>query len=181
MTDRLPVVVRPARSDDIHSIIEFDSSYTTDYVWQMEYREDEGAVTSVFRKVRLPRSMRVMYPRDTAAIADHWTQRRLFIAAEVQGHVRGYLSITEGTILDTGWVAEFAVERKMRRQGIGTALISSAVDWARKSGKRRLILEVQSKNYPGICFCQKHGFTFSGYSDRYFMNQDIALFFGMSL
>jgi len=181
MSDRLPVIVRPARSDDIRAIIDFDSSYATDYVWQMEFREDDGAVTSVFRKVRLPRSMRVIYPRDTATLADQWTHRRLFIVAEVQAYVRGYLSITDGTIHDTAWVAEFAVERKVRKVGIGTALISSAVDWARKADKRRLIIEVQSKNYPAICFCQKHGFVFCGYSDRYFANQDIAVFFGMSL
>ena len=79
------------------------------------------------------------------------------------------------------WVAEFAVERKVRKVGIGTALISSAVDWARKADKRRLIIEVQSKNYPAICFCQKARLRFCGYSDRYFANQDIAVFFGMSL
>ena len=110
MSDRLPVIVRPARSDDIRAIIDFDSSYATDYVWQMEFREDDGAVTSVFRKVRLPRSMRVIYPRDTATLADQWTHRRLFIVAEVQAHVRGYLSITDGTIHDT------ALGRRVRRR-----------------------------------------------------------------
>ena len=36
---------------------------------------------------------------------------------------------------------------------------------------------VQSKNFPAISFLQKHGFKFSGYNERYYRNQDIALYF----
>lgn len=181
-TKRLPIGVRPARAEDVRLLANFDHSFTTDYVWQVEMREEQGQGIGVnFRQARLPRSVRVVYPRDAETLAAVWTQRRLFIVAEVETQVRGYLSVMEGTMHDTGWVAEFAVERKVRRQGIGMALISSAVDWARKVGLRRLLIEVQSKNYPAICFCQKHGFAFCGYSDLYFTSQDIALFFGMSL
>jgi GNAT superfamily N-acetyltransferase len=176
------IVVRPARSDDIHVLSQFDHSYSTDYVWQMEMREEQGRNIQInFRQARLPRSVRVMYPREADSLAEIWTHRRLFIVAEVEDQPRGYLSVMEGTMPDTGWVAEFAVERRVRRQGIGAVLISSAADWARKVGLRRLLVEVQSKNYPAICFCQKHGFNFCGYSDLYFSNQDIALFFGVSL
>ncbi len=160
----------------------FDHSYSTDYVWQMEVREEQNQSINVnFRQARLPRSVRVNYPRDAETLAAVWTHRRLFVVAEVDEQVRGYLSVMEGAMPDTGWVAEFSVERKVRRQGIGSALISGAVDWARKVGLRRLLVEVQSKNYPAICFCQKHGLNFCGYNDQYFANQDIALFFGMLL
>ncbi|MBM4421970.1 MAG: GNAT family N-acetyltransferase [Chloroflexi bacterium] len=179
--NRIPVVVRPARADDIRTLATFDHSYSTDYVWQVEVREEQGQITAGFRQARLPRSVRVLYPRDAETLAAVWTQRRLFIVAEIEDQVRGYLSVMEATVNDTGWVAEFAVERKVRRQGIGAVLVASAVDWARAVDLRRLLVEVQSKNYPAICFCQKHGFTFCGYNDRYFANQDIALFFGISL
>ena len=178
---RLPVAVRPAKSDDIRLLANFDHSYSTDYVWQVDVREEKGQIATSFRQARLPRSVRVLYPREAETLAAVWTQRRLFIVAAVEDQVRGYLSVMEGTMNDTGWVAEFTVERKVRRQGIGTALITSAVEWGRKVGLRRLLIEVQSKNYPAICFCQKHGFAFCGYSDLYFANQDIALFFGMTL
>ncbi|HLB46149.1 MAG TPA: GNAT family N-acetyltransferase [Anaerolineales bacterium] len=178
---RLPIVVRPARSDDIRVISTFDHSYSTDYVWQVDVREEQGQINTTFRQARLPRSVRVLYPRDAETLAAVWTQRRLFIVAEVENQVRGYLSVMEAPMNDTGWVAEFAVERKVRRQGIGAALISSTVDWARNVGLRRLLIEVQSKNYPAISFCQKHGFAFCGYNDLYFANQDIALFFGTLL
>ncbi len=180
-SDPSSVAVRPARSDDIHALAAFDHSYSTDYVWQVDFREEQGQITSIFRQVRLPRSMRVQYPRSGEALAANWTRRRLFIVAETQGRVCGYLSVADGAMADIGSVAEFAVERKSRRQGIGTALVTSAADWARSAGLRRLVVETQSKNYPAICFCQKHGFTFCGYNDGYYANRDIALFFGMTL
>jgi hypothetical protein len=40
---------------------------------------------------------------------------------------------------------------------------------------------MQPKNYPAICLAQKLGFDLCGYNDRYFANQDIALFFAKNL
>lgn len=180
-SERLPITVRPATAGDIAAIVAFDHSYSTDYVWQMDHREEDNQINVIFRQVRLPRSVRVAYPREVESLAAGWQSRRLFIVAESRGEAHGYLSVADGAVGGTGWIAEFAVERKMRRQGLGTVLITSAVHWARKAKLQRLVVEVQSKNYPAISFCQKHGFAFCGYNDRYFANQDIALFFGMSL
>ncbi len=65
VSDRLPVTVRPADSDDIALITTFDHSFSTDYVWQMDLREEQGQVSVNFRQVRLPRSLRV--PQTTSA------------------------------------------------------------------------------------------------------------------
>jgi hypothetical protein len=40
---------------------------------------------------------------------------------------------------------------------------------------------VQSKKYPAICFLEKNGFDFCGYNERFYRNQDIALYFGRGL
>ena len=180
-SDRLPITVRPATQDDLPRLVAFDHSYSTDYVWQMDRREEENQINAIFRQVRLPRSVRVMYPREVESLTKTWSQRRLFIVAESRGEAHGYLGLMDGLIPHTGWITDLAVERRVRRQGLGTVLVTSAVHWARKAKLTRLIVETQSKNYPAICFCQKHGFTFCGYNDQHFANQDIALFFGMSL
>jgi hypothetical protein len=60
-------------------------------------------------------------------------------------------------------------------------LLAAAAHWARTNNLGRIILATQSKNYPAICFAQKHGLAFCGYNDRYYPNQDVALFFGMEL
>jgi ribosomal protein S18 acetylase RimI-like enzyme len=51
------------------------------------------------------------------------------------------------------------------------------VQWARERNLSRLMLDLQTKNYPAISFVQKHGFQFCGYNERYYSNGDIALFF----
>ena len=55
--------IRPARPRDLEKCRDWDHSYTTDQVWQVEMREENGALASVFREAFLPREIRVDYPR----------------------------------------------------------------------------------------------------------------------
>ena len=79
------------------------------------------------------------------------------------------------------WLADFCVDRRFRRCGVGTVLLAAAAHWARENHFARLVIETQSKNYPAICFALKNGLVFCGYNDRYYPHQDVALFFGMTL
>ena len=178
----MPTVdVRPAVSSDLQPIMQIDPGYTTEYVWQMSSTEEDGQVSVSFRSVRLPRSMRVTFPRPVESLADDWPRRASFLVAEMDRTVKGDLSLAPAAVPGTGWIADFAVERRLRRQGIGSALLMAARQWARDNGLQRLVIETQSKNHPAISFCEKHGFAFCGYNDRYYPNQDIALFFGATL
>jgi ribosomal protein S18 acetylase RimI-like enzyme len=78
-------------------------------------------------------------------------------------------------------VADLVVAPEHRRQGIAARLLQAGAEWARKAGLSRLMVEAQTKNYPAICFLERQGFAFCGYNDRYYANQDIALFFSSSL
>ena len=78
---------------------------------------------------------------------------------------------------NTTWVTDLVVLRRQRRQGIGTALLLASQDWALQKKNRRIILEMQPKNFPAISLAQKLGFDLCGYNDHYYTNQDIALFF----
>jgi ribosomal protein S18 acetylase RimI-like enzyme len=175
------LAIRPAVSSDIPELIALDHSYSTDHVWQMEFRREAEQVGATFREVRLPRPMRVAYPRDPARLADEWTRRSAILVAELAETRRGYLAITEGTAEGAGWVTDLVVGLRDRRQAVGTRLLGAAWDWCRQQGHRRIFLEMQSKNYPAIRLARKMGFVFAGYSDRYFANEDIALFFSLDL
>jgi GNAT superfamily N-acetyltransferase len=175
------VQVRPAASADLPHLTALDHGYSTDYVWQMDVREEGGQIGVTFRAVRLPRSVRVAFPREAQQLIEAWNRRVCFLVAEEAGQIKGYLNLILGAAPETGWVADFAVDRRFRRNGVGSVLLASAAHWARQNGLRRLILETQSKNYPAIRFAQKHGMAFCGYNDRHYPNQDVALFFGMNL
>lgn len=175
------MIVRPAELADLKACLEIDHSYVTNHVWQMEESEGDREVTVIFRTARLPRSMRVGYPKDYDNLLASWRRGECFLVAEEDGQVCGYLDLSVQSWHLTGWVDNLAVAKDLRRQGIGTALLKKAAERVRQRGLRRLMLEIQTKNYPAICFCQKNGFAFCGFNDRYYTNQDIALFFARSL
>ena len=81
----------------------------------------------------------------------------------------------------TVWVNDLVVAKGARRTGVGSALLKAVAYWGHDQQMKWLILEMQTKNYPAISFCQKHGMTFCGFNDRHFANQDIALFFALAL
>jgi GNAT superfamily N-acetyltransferase len=173
--------VRPAWPRDMEACEALDHSYTTDHVWQMETREGDGVLTSTFRVVRLPREMRVKYPRVGDDLAAGWQRRDAFLVAGEHGRVYGYVALTAQVEQDIAWVGDLVVDRPWRRRGIGTALLRAAARWGRDHDLGRLVVEVQTKNYPAIRFCRARGLTACGYNDQYWPSQDIALFFGESL
>jgi ribosomal protein S18 acetylase RimI-like enzyme len=60
------------------------------------------------------------------------------------------------------------VAAQARRQGIGRALLSQAVDWARAAGVRKLELHVFPHNEPAIRLYEAFGFVREGYRKDHF-------------
>ncbi len=175
------IEIRPAIAADIPSLVTMDHTYTSDFAWQMDVQVDEGLIQVSFREIRLPRSVRVEYPRPVRTLADSWADRHGLLVALHQGEVVGYVSLMLNIAPVTAWVTDLAVVRRLRRQGIGSALVLAAQEWGENHACRRIVLEMQPKNHPGIQMAKKLGFDFCGYSDLYYANHDIALFFARPL
>ena len=171
------IQVRPATIEDIPVLVALDHGYTSDYVWQMELQRDELQVGIVFRKARLPRSVQVDYPREPKVLLDSWQSRDGLLVAILGDAVIGYTCLMQNMAPQTTWATDLVVQRRHRRQGIGTALLLAAHQWAMQHQSRRLIIEMQPKNDPAICLAEKLGFDLCGYNDHYFINRDIALFY----
>jgi len=182
------IQIRPAAASDLPALAALDHSYVSDHVWQMDIdQSEEGQIVVSFRESQLPRSVHVTYPRDPNALAKEWKAGRHspyqvgLLAAVFQTEVVGYISLAQNMAPLNTWITDLVVMRRMRRQGIGSALLLAAREWARQQGSQRLVLEMQPKNYPAICMAYKLGFVLCGYNDRYYANHDIALFFGRSV
>jgi ribosomal protein S18 acetylase RimI-like enzyme len=176
------IEIRPAIAEDIPALVGIDHTYTSDWVWQMDFQQTEdGQVTVRFREIRLPRSVRVDYPRPARRLAEDWESRSGLLVAVLGGEPVGYAALTLGIAPLTAWVTDLAVQRRLRRQGIGSTLLLASQDWGAAHGNRNLVVEIQPKNYPAIRMAQKLGFDFCGYNDRYYANHDIGLFFAKSL
>lgn len=172
------IEIRPAIENDIPVLIQFDHSFTSDHAWQMEYRLEADQLGAVFREARLPRSVKVDYPRSPGALAESWQKRSGLLVAVLNGEPVGYACLSRETLPFTTWMTDVVVNHRFRRQGIGSGLVLAAQDWvATQLGSQRLILEMQPKNYPAIQFVQILGFDFCGFIDHYYPNQDAVLLF----
>jgi ribosomal protein S18 acetylase RimI-like enzyme len=158
-----------------------DHSISSESVWQLELRRETGQVTAAFREVRLPRSISVAYPHNPFALADDWMKKSMIYTALIGQEPVGYIGLFERGAASVVSVTDLAVNVARRRQGVGSALLEAVQDWAAGRSHRRIILEMQSKNLPSIRLAQKFGYEFCGYNDHYYLNQDVALFFGKSL
>ena len=94
--------------------------------------------------------------------------------AEDDGHVVGRLSIARDQHPGSRHVADLGlmVAASHRRQGIGTALLEAAADWARSSGVRKLELHVFPWNEGAIALYERFGFVREGYRKQHYRRGD---------
>lgn len=175
------VRIRPALAADLPRLVGLDHSCASDYVWQLDLEREPGQVGVTLREVRLPRAVRVLYPRDVYALPDEWKRQAEILVAEADGHPIGYTRFQERNGSSLLWILDLVVAPAARRQGLGGRLLAAVESQAAERSIRRVILEVSSKAHPGIRLAHKMGYEFCGYNDHYYPNGDVALFFGRSL
>ncbi len=177
-------VIRDGLQRDIPQCLAIDSAYTTDYVWQMSIQHKSAENHQIlFKTEHLPREMHVTYVKDERRLKLALTAEQCFLVAigKEEPTLLGYLVMWQIPAHRLAIIQDIVVDRDIRRKRIGTRLLNVAKSWSREKTLTRMHLETQTKNYPAIAFIQNAGFSFCGYNDQYFTNQDIAVFFGQSL
>jgi RimJ/RimL family protein N-acetyltransferase len=94
----------------------------------------------------------------------------VFVAERGDGALVGRLSVARDQHPASSHVADLGlmVAHDARGQGIGTALLQAAVDWARDAGIRKLELHVFPWNEPAMRLYEKFGFEREGYRKRHY-------------
>ena len=141
---------------------------------------DYATLMRSLREVRLPRSVRLEYPRPAKELPDTWHIRPM-LSAMIGMEAVAYIRFTDQIIPHAVWITDVVVGRPLRRQGLARKLMGAAEAWGVQRGLRRAVIEVQSKNQPAIRMILKMGFEFCGYNDQYYATRDVALFFVRSL
>lgn len=175
------IEIRPVRAEDIPFLVALEHDYKSNYVWQLDLISEDGQIRASFRDIRLPRPVTVEYPRNPRSLLVDWENRSGVLVAILKGEPIGYVALDEAISPKTAWITDLVVAEAHRRKGIATALVLAAQEWGQSRRNRRVILEMQSKNYAGIRLCAKLGYEFCGYNDHFYANQDIALFFAQYL
>ncbi len=80
-----------------------------------------------------------------------------------------------------GLIYRHVVAPEHRRQGIGSQLLEYTQRWALERKLRSLAVSLHTKNYPAIEFYRSHGFSFCGFSEQTYNNQQIVLHFSRSV
>ena len=94
----------------------------------------------------------------------------LFLVAEVEGRLTGYLMVVLPRWTDAGEITDVVVDRPLRRRGVGRALVQAATEWARDRGLRALWVEPGADHAEAIEFYLSLGFRLSGLNDRWTSN-----------
>lgn len=202
-----PVEIRTAEEEDLRACISLDDSYTSTHTWHIEViRGEPGSMpynmnmasvslgdsplSVTFRPVKLSRARKVLGPIATS-IRDNneafqvsriaaWQAANLVLVAHQGSKLCGYLVLTIVPSSGIGWISSLVVANSIRRQGVGSMLMSAARRWSRYgqgSNVRAFMMEATTKNYPAVAFCRKEGFNFCGYTDYSFNSADAVLLF----
>lgn len=183
MSSTLSLLIRDGVKADIGACLALDHTYQTEYVWQMRSTQEHDHLQISFVRERLPRQIALEYPTNAARLEAALANEHGFVVAANRdtNEILGYLSLHSDPVYHIAYLQDLVVSLPYRHKRIGTRLINVARQWAREHQFAILTTELQTKNYPGIAFCQQSRLTFSGYNDHHFLNQDIAVFFSQSL
>lgn len=92
--------------------------------------------------------------------------RRNWVAEGDGGRVVGFLCLARAA--DEVEIEQFAVAREARRRGVGGALLTHALAWAKGKGAVVCHLEVRRRNRAAIRFYARHGFVRAGLRKGYY-------------
>jgi [ribosomal protein S18]-alanine N-acetyltransferase len=93
--------------------------------------------------------------------------------AEVDGRLAGSLTLWD--VVGEGEIANVAVHPDFWRQGIGRALVQTALDKAAELGFERVMLEVRESNHAAQRLYRSFGFEEDGRRRGYYVNGEDAI------
>lgn len=183
--DAVPLrfIIRDGIETDLEACLTIDHQYETEHVWQMGIQPQHNGWQVQFRTERLPRQVRFEHASSMQRLQDRLPDDQCFlVAVDVETEeILGYLSTWFDMVQQVCITQDIVVAAAFRRIGIGKRLLKIAQQWALEHGATHLLIETTTHNYPCIQFCQSNGFSFCGFNDRLYRNNDIALYFGQSL
>lgn len=171
------MLVRAIRDDDWEGCLEIDTSYETEFAWQMDEVHSGKEWHVSFREIHLPRTLRIESGVSSEHLLKSWQNRDQFWVAIEHREIIGYLGLDVDMARYQARVMDLAVAPEHRRQGAASRLLARATEWCQRQHIYQLILMCPLKAHPAISFANKHRFAFCGFQDSYWPGQEVALFF----
>jgi GNAT superfamily N-acetyltransferase len=171
------LLIRRVRDGEWDACLTIDLSYETEYAWQMDTTERSEEWGISFRKVHLPRRLRMEHPIPESCRIQHWSASdQCWIAVEHR-EVIGLIAVSLDLVDHQARISDLGVAFEDRRQGVGTALLERAMEWCNRYRIPQLVLPCPLKAEPAIQFALHHRFNFGGFQDHYWPGHEVALLF----
>jgi ribosomal protein S18 acetylase RimI-like enzyme len=177
------LIIRDGIPSDIDKCLQLNSRFHTEHVLQMTVQNSTDAKHITLRKQRLPRALNGQHPIDRTRLDAAIHNRHCFIVLEESAShtILGFVSMRIESAYRLAYLQDLVIDSAYRHQGLGRRLINVARLWANEHNLNRIILEVSTVNFPAINFAESQGFVYCGFNDQYLPNQDIALFYSLTL
>jgi ribosomal protein S18 acetylase RimI-like enzyme len=104
-----------------------------------------------------------------------------FFVAEKDGIVVAYSRMHLYRWNNSAYIVTVLVDAEHRRTGMGTSLLETMEDFARKNKARVLIFDTASDNVPGLQLHFKNDFKICGYNDKIYQNGKTAIYLAKEL
>jgi len=119
-----------------------------------------------------------------ASFAEAWTETALRNMLKTPG--TSAFSTSEGFVMtrvaaDEAEILMLAVAPEARESGLGTVLLSVAVEHAHRAGARAMFLEVGASNIPALALYKRFGFGEVGMREDYYGGNEDALILRVDL
>ena len=146
----IKVIIRDAEPKDAQSLIDVNMNIVNEKIYMMR-EPDEAIYTIDGEKNKIERYLN--------------SEGSLYLAAEVNNKVIGYIDFQNGGLKRTKHAGSFSIYilKDYRETGIGSMLLSSLIEWAEKNPLiEKLTLAVFSTNEKAQILYKKLGFREEG-------------------
>lgn len=96
-----------------------------------------------------------------------------YIVAKINNSIVGFAGIK--TVLDEADIMNIVTKKDSRNSGIGSALFSSIINYAKSNNVKKITLEVNENNVPAIKLYKKFGFEQIAKREKYYNGTDTAI------
>jgi len=125
----------------------------------------------------------------TSEFDDFWNSETLknelennnsyYIVAKINNNIVGFTGIK--TVLDEADIMNVVTKKNIRNSGIGSALFSAIIDYAKSNNVKKITLEVNENNLSAIHLYEKFGFVKIAERKKYYNGTDTAIIMQLNL
>lgn len=144
--------------------------YTTTHHYRVEIKHDENEITLQLRREKFPEP--VIKSFESGLFSD-WLEDPWVLAVFEGDEIIAFIETSDESWNNRLRIVDLWVEESHRYQGLGKVLMSRAIEKAKNSEQRAIVLETQSCNDPAIRFYRTCGFKLIGLDANHYQNDDI--------